>query len=76
MVALVGGTATGRSVLHAAADTIKRTIMQLSGKNALIAMPDADPDAVAAGMVKGMNGFNTYETMLRLGQGDYVQYTV
>jgi len=55
MIALVGGTATGRSVLHAAADTIKRTIMQLSGKNALIAMADADPDEVAAGMVKGMN---------------------
>lgn len=55
MVSFVGGTETGRSVLHAAADTIKRTLMQLSGKNALIAMPDADPDEVAAGMVKGMN---------------------
>lgn len=55
MVAFVGGTPAGRSVLHAAADTVKRTIMQLSGKNALIGMPDADPDKVAAGMIKGMN---------------------
>ncbi|TWB87827.1 betaine-aldehyde dehydrogenase [Bradyrhizobium macuxiense] len=55
MVGLVGGSDAGRSVLHAAADTIKRTIMELSGKNALIALPDADPERVAAGMVRGMN---------------------
>ena len=28
------------------------------------------------GNVKHLNGFNTYETMLGLGQSDYVQYTV
>lgn len=55
MVAAVGSTEMGRAILHAGADTIKRTLLELSGKNALIAFADADPDKVAAGMVKGMN---------------------
>ena len=30
-------------------------MLELGGKNALIAFADADPDAVAAGIVAGMN---------------------
>jgi len=54
-VALIGSVATGRAVLRAAAETIKPVLLELGGKNALIAFPDADPDEVAAGVVGGMN---------------------
>ena len=55
MVTLIGSVATGRAVMRAASDTIKPVLLELGGKNALIAYPDADPDAVAAGAVAGMN---------------------
>ncbi|MFD2184729.1 aldehyde dehydrogenase family protein [Rhodoplanes azumiensis] len=54
-IALIGSAATGRAVMKAAADTLKGVLLELGGKNALIAYPDADPDAVAAGLVGGMN---------------------
>jgi betaine-aldehyde dehydrogenase len=54
-VALIGSVATGRAILRAAAETIKPVGLELGGKNALIAFSDADPEAVAAGAVKGMN---------------------
>jgi len=41
--------------MRAAADTLKGVLLELGGKNALIAYPDADPEAVAAGVVGGMN---------------------
>src|SRR5215213_6455489 len=41
-VALIGSIATGRAVLRAAAETIKPVLLELGGKNALIAFPDAD----------------------------------
>jgi betaine-aldehyde dehydrogenase len=55
MVALIGSVATGRAVMRAASETIKPVLLELGGKNALIAFPDADPDAVAAAAVAGMN---------------------
>jgi len=54
-VALIGSVPTGRAVLRAAADTIKPVLLELGGKNPLIAFPDADPDDVAAAAVAGMN---------------------
>jgi betaine-aldehyde dehydrogenase len=54
-VALVGSVPAGRAVLHAAADTIKPVLLELGGKNALIAFGDADPDEVARAVVEGMN---------------------
>src|ERR1700733_11685287 len=54
-VALVGSIAAGRAVMHAAADTIKPVLLELGGKNALIAFADADPDEVAQAVVEGMN---------------------
>jgi betaine-aldehyde dehydrogenase len=54
-VALVGSIAAGRAVLHAAADTIKPVLLELGGKNALIAFADADADEVAQAVVEGMN---------------------
>jgi betaine-aldehyde dehydrogenase len=55
MVTLIGSVPTGRAVMQAAAATLKPVLLELGGKNALIAFPDADPDAVAAGAVAGMN---------------------
>ncbi len=55
MVALIGSVPTGRAVMRAAAETIKPVLLELGGKNALIAFPDADPEAVASAVVAGMN---------------------
>ncbi len=55
MVAIIGSVAAGRAVMRAASDTLKPVLLELGGKNALIAYPDADPDAVAGGVVGGMN---------------------
>lgn len=54
-VTLIGSIAAGRAVMRAAADTIKPVLLELGGKNALIAYPDADPRAVARAAVAGMN---------------------
>lgn len=55
MVALIGSVPTGRLVMRAAAETIKPVLLELGGKNALIAFPDADPELVASAAVSGMN---------------------
>jgi betaine-aldehyde dehydrogenase len=54
-VGLIGSVPTGRAILRGAAETMKKVGLELGGKNALIAFPDADPDRVAAGIVRGMN---------------------
>ncbi len=55
MVAIIGSVAAGRAVMRAASDTVKPLLLELGGKNALIAYADADPDEVAAAAVGGMN---------------------
>ena len=55
MVALIGSVPTGRAVMRAASETVKPVMLELGGKNALIAYPDADPDEVAGAVVAGMN---------------------
>jgi len=54
-VGLIGSVPTGRAILRGAAETMKKVSLELGGKNALIAFPDADPEHVAAGVVGGMN---------------------
>lgn len=54
-VGLIGSVAAGRAVMRAASDTIKPVLLELGGKNALIAYPDADPDKVADAVIGGMN---------------------
>jgi len=54
-VALIGSVAAGRAVMKSASDSIKQVLLELGGKNALIAFPDADPVAVAEAMIAGMN---------------------
>ncbi len=54
-IALIGSVPTGKAVMRAAADTLKGVLLELGGKNALIAYPDADSDAVASAVIGGMN---------------------
>src|SRR6266851_2630354 len=55
-IGFIGSDATGRAIQRDAAEVgVKEVTLELGGKNALIAFPDADPDAVAAGAVAGMN---------------------
>jgi betaine-aldehyde dehydrogenase len=55
MVAIIGSVAAGRAVMRAASQTVKPLLLELGGKNALIAYSDADADEVAAAVVGGMN---------------------
>jgi 2-formylbenzoate dehydrogenase len=55
-IGFIGSDVTGRAIQRDAADVgVKEITLELGGKNALIAFPDADPEAVAAGAVAGMN---------------------
>lgn len=54
-VALIGSVETGKAVMRSAAETLKPILLELGGKNALIAYPDSDPDKVANAVVEGMN---------------------
>lgn len=54
-VGIIGSVPAGKSVLRASADTLKRTVLELGGKNAMIVHPDADFDAAVDGAVRGMN---------------------
>lgn len=49
MVAFTGSSAVGRAIAQSAGATFKHTLLELGGKSALLALPDADiPSLVAA----------------------------
>jgi len=51
-ISLTGSIGTGKKILAAAAATMKRTTMELSGKSALIVFPDAElNEAISAAML-------------------------
>lgn len=52
-ISVTGSTATGRRVMAAASDTVKRLTLELGGKNAQIVYPDADLDRAAQGILLG-----------------------
>src|SRR5690606_20237579 len=54
-ITLIGSTATGKAILRGGADTIKQVLLELGGKNPLIAYPDANLERLAEGVVRGMN---------------------
>lgn len=54
-VGLIGSVPAGKAVLHAAADGMKRTLLELGGKNAMVIYPDADFERAVDGAVRGMN---------------------
>lgn len=54
-ISLVGSIPTGKAVCRAAANTLKSTLMELGGKNAMVVFPDADLKKAATSAVHGMN---------------------
>jgi betaine-aldehyde dehydrogenase len=54
-IAVTGSVPTGKAIMRSASDSLKPVLLELGGKNALIAYPDADPDEVAEAVVAGMN---------------------
>ena len=54
-VGLIGSVPAGKAVWKAAGDSLKRTLLELGGKNAMIIYPDADFDRAVDGAVRGMN---------------------
>ena len=67
-VSFTGSTATGRRVMAAAADTLKRLTLELGGNDAGIVLPDADPKAIAEGLFWGafINSGQTCACLKRL----------
>jgi betaine-aldehyde dehydrogenase len=55
MVTLIGSVPTGKAISKGASDTLKPVLLELGGKNALVAYPDADIDKLVDGMTRGMN---------------------
>src|SRR5262249_61434198 len=53
-VAFTGSTATGRAVVHAAAENLNKVTLELGGKSPQIVFPDADLQAAANGLVAGV----------------------
>ncbi|WPZ23900.1 aldehyde dehydrogenase family protein (plasmid) [Sulfitobacter faviae] len=54
-VTLIGSVGAGQAVMRGASATVKPVLLELGGKNALIAYPDSDPAKVADAIVAGMN---------------------
>ncbi|KIY02920.1 uncharacterized protein Z520_01385 [Fonsecaea multimorphosa CBS 102226] len=54
-ITLIGSVRTGKAIQQAAAASLKPTLLELGGKNALLAFPDADIDKLAEGVARGMN---------------------
>lgn len=54
LVSFTGGFATGRSIMRAAAATVKRVALELGGKNPDIIFADADLDAALDGALTGV----------------------
>ena len=53
-VAFTGGVATGRQVMHAAADSLKRVTLELGGKSPNLVFADADFKRSAAGVARSI----------------------
>jgi betaine-aldehyde dehydrogenase len=54
-VGVIGAVSTGQNVYRSGAQTLKKLSLELGGKNAMIAFPDADLDKLVNGVVRGMN---------------------
>lgn len=54
LVSFTGGLATGRSILRGAAETVKRTAVELGGKNPHIVFADVDFDTVVDQVLTGV----------------------
>ena len=63
LIVLTGSAATGRAVARRAAETLTPCILELSGCDAVIAMPGADNDRLAAALHFGLR-FNSGATCI------------
>jgi betaine-aldehyde dehydrogenase len=54
-IGFIGSVQGGRAVMRSASATLKQLTLELGGKNALVACPDADPATIGAAVVRGMN---------------------
>lgn len=54
-ITLIGSIPTAKAIARNAADTLKPSLFELGGKNALIAFPDADIDKLVVAVARGMN---------------------
>lgn len=54
-ITLIGGVPTGKAVMKSAANGLKPVLLELGGKNALVAYPDADINKLVDGIIGGMN---------------------
>lgn len=52
-VMFTGSIATGKSIIHSSAETVKRLTLELGGNDAGIVLPDADPQAIAEDLFWG-----------------------
>jgi acyl-CoA reductase-like NAD-dependent aldehyde dehydrogenase len=52
-IAFTGSTATGKKVMAAAADSVKRVTLELGGNDAAIVLDDVNPQAVARKVYQG-----------------------
>jgi aldehyde dehydrogenase (NAD+) len=53
-IAFTGDTSTGKGIMRAAADTLKKITLELGGKSPNIVLPDADIDAALRGATMGI----------------------
>src|SRR6185503_11841468 len=53
-IAFTGDTSTGKAIMRAAADTLKKITLELGGKSPNIVLPDADIDAALRGATTGI----------------------
>jgi aldehyde dehydrogenase (NAD+) len=53
-IAFTGDTSTGKGIMRAAADTLKKLTLELGGKSPNIVLPDADLDAALRGATTGI----------------------
>ncbi|MFD6952628.1 aldehyde dehydrogenase [Nocardiopsis sp. TSRI0078] len=67
-IMFTGSTATGKTIIKAAAETVKRLTMELGGNDAGIVLDDADPAAIAEDLFWGafINTGQTCAAMKRL----------
>lgn len=52
MVAFTGSSAVGRAIAQSAGATLKHTLLELGGKSALLALPDADVPSLVATVLR------------------------
>jgi acyl-CoA reductase-like NAD-dependent aldehyde dehydrogenase len=52
-ISFTGSTATGKKVMAAASETLKRITLELGGNDAAIVLDDADPKKIAPGVFEG-----------------------